>query len=77
MNKYKDKLFLLIFTVLLILPVLSFFHAGIPLTHRDFASSVAFVTGHEGKGKDGSSISWKNLVNGILRNFRTYLLNTK
>jgi len=33
MNKYKDKLFLLIFTVLLILPVLSFFHAGIPLTH--------------------------------------------
>lgn len=33
MNKYKDKLFLLIFAVLLILPVLSLFHVGIPLTH--------------------------------------------
>jgi len=33
-------------------------YAGIPLTHRDFTASVAFVTGQEGHGKNESSIDW-------------------
>lgn len=36
-------------------------YAGIPLTHRDFTASVAFVTGQEGKDKDESTIDWKRL----------------
>ena len=36
-------------------------YAGIPLTHRDVTASVAFVTGHEGKDKDESSVDWENL----------------
>lgn len=36
-------------------------YAGIPLTHRDFTASVAFVTGQEGKDKDESNIDWKRL----------------
>ncbi len=36
-------------------------YAGIPLTHRDFTASVAFVTGHEGKDKDETTIDWKRL----------------
>jgi uroporphyrinogen III methyltransferase/synthase len=36
-------------------------YAGIPLTHRDFTASVAFVTGQEGKGKNESSIDWDRL----------------
>ena len=30
---------------------------GIPVTHRDFASSVTFITGHESE-KEASSIDW-------------------
>jgi uroporphyrinogen III methyltransferase/synthase len=37
-------------------------YAGIPITHRDQASAVAFVTGHEDPGKDGSSLDWKALA---------------
>lgn len=31
---------------------------GIPVTHRDFASSVTFITGHENPKKEVSSIDW-------------------
>ena len=37
-------------------------YAGIPLTHRDFASTVAIVTGHEGEHKDKSTIDWSGLA---------------
>ncbi|ELS32730.1 MULTISPECIES: uroporphyrinogen-III C-methyltransferase [Pseudanabaena] len=33
-------------------------YAGIPLTHRDFSSSVIFVTGHESAGKYRPQIDW-------------------
>lgn len=36
-------------------------YAGIPLTHRDFTTSVAFVTGHENPGKETSAIDWERL----------------
>ncbi|MCY4113919.1 MAG: uroporphyrinogen-III C-methyltransferase [Chloroflexi bacterium] len=32
--------------------------AGIPLTHRDWASTATLVTGHEGKDKDGAPVDW-------------------
>ena len=35
---------------------------GIPVTHRDFASQVTFVTGHENPEKEVSSIDWKWLA---------------
>ncbi len=37
-------------------------YAGIPVTHRDDASAVAFVTGHEDPSKDGSAIDWTALA---------------
>ena len=40
-------------------------YAGIPLTHRKFASSVAFVTGHEDPTKNKSNIDWASLSRGI------------
>lgn len=36
--------------------------AGIPVTHRDHASSVSFVTGHEDPTKDDSAIDWRALA---------------
>jgi uroporphyrin-III C-methyltransferase len=36
--------------------------AGIPVTHRDHASSVSFVTGHEDPTKDESAIEWGALA---------------
>jgi len=39
-------------------------YAGIPLTHRDYASSVAFITGHEDPTKDQSDIAWDKLSTG-------------
>jgi uroporphyrinogen III methyltransferase/synthase len=40
-------------------------YAGIPLTHRQFTSTVAFVTGHEDPTKAESSIDWESLARGV------------
>lgn len=34
-------------------------YAGIPLTHRKYASSVSIITGHEDPSKKDSSINWQ------------------
>ena len=36
--------------------------AGIPVTHRDYVSSVSFVTGHEDPTKDESAVDWGALA---------------
>ncbi|MEY7849158.1 uroporphyrinogen-III C-methyltransferase [Natrarchaeobius sp. A-rgal3] len=36
--------------------------AGIPVTHRDHASSVSFVTGHEDPTKEESAVDWTALA---------------
>ena len=37
-------------------------YAGIPVTHRDLASAVAFVTGHEDPTKPESALDWDALA---------------
>jgi uroporphyrinogen III methyltransferase / synthase len=37
-------------------------YAGIPVTHREAASAVAFVTGHEDPGKTESALDWEALA---------------
>lgn len=37
-------------------------YAGIPLTHRNLTSTLAFVTGHEDPTKDKSDIDWSALA---------------
>ena len=37
-------------------------YAGIPVTHRDEASAVAFVTAHEDPAKDESALDWAALA---------------
>ena len=39
-------------------------YAGIPITHRDFSSSVTFVTGHETIGKYRPQINWQAISQG-------------
>ena len=56
-------------------------YAGIPLTHRDYASTVAIVTGHEGEHKEKSTINWKGLAGAdtivILMGYKNLDSNTK
>lgn len=40
-------------------------YAGIPLTHRKFTSTLAFITGHEDPKKATTDIDWKSLAKGI------------
>jgi uroporphyrinogen III methyltransferase / synthase len=37
-------------------------YAGIPLTHRDYASSFTVVTGHEGPDKEGPEVDWAQVA---------------
>lgn len=39
--------------------------AGVPITHRDCTSSVAFITGHERPDKDETSIAWDKISTGV------------
>ncbi len=43
-------------------------YAGIPLTHREFTSSVSIITGHEDPTKNKSNMNWENIAknNGTL-----------
>lgn len=40
-------------------------YAGIPLTHRNYSSSVAFVTGHENESKDHRDVDLKAVVSAV------------
>ncbi len=39
-------------------------YVGIPITHRDYSSSVTFVTGHEMAGKYRPQINWTAIAQG-------------
>jgi uroporphyrinogen III methyltransferase/synthase len=40
-------------------------YAGIPITHRQYTATVAFVTGHEDPTKQDSTIAWDKLATGV------------
>ena len=40
-------------------------YAGIPVTHRGVAASVAFVTGHEDPAKDEQDVDWEKLATAV------------
>lgn len=37
-------------------------YAGIPLTHRDFSSTISFITGSNEKGKEDLHIDWEKIA---------------
>ena len=39
-------------------------YAGIPITHRQYTASVAFITGHEDPTKEKSNVHWDKLATG-------------
>jgi uroporphyrinogen III methyltransferase/synthase len=39
-------------------------YAGIPVTHRNVSTSVAFITGHEDPTKGRSDVDWKGIARG-------------
>lgn len=39
-------------------------YCGIPLTHRNYSSSVTFVTGHESAGKYRPAVNWSAVAQG-------------
>ena len=47
-------------------------YAGIPVTHRDVASAVAFVTGHEDPAKPESALDWWALAASRARSSSTW-----
>jgi len=40
-------------------------YAGVPLTHRDYTTSLGLVTGHESPEKKLSTLDWEKLATGI------------
>jgi uroporphyrinogen III methyltransferase/synthase len=40
-------------------------YAGIPVTHRDFTSGVAFITGHEDPTKAETALDWSKIATGL------------
>jgi uroporphyrinogen III methyltransferase/synthase len=50
-------------------------YAGIPVTHREFASTVTFVTGHEDPSKPGSAIDWAQLAQ--MRGTKVFLMGVE
>ena len=50
-------------------------YAGIPVTHRDCASTVTFITGHEDPEKEQSSLDWNHLAG--LRGTKVFLMGVE
>ncbi|MFH1674234.1 MAG: uroporphyrinogen-III C-methyltransferase [Pseudomonadota bacterium] len=40
-------------------------YAGIPITHRRYTATVAFITGHEDPTKENSDVDWEKISTGI------------
>ncbi len=40
-------------------------YAGIPVTHRDFTSTLAIITGNEDPTKETSSVQWSKIATGV------------